>query len=202
MFKNNKEVLQFLQFFYSNIRALNFKSTGFRFFVFIVPSIFLASCSVIDVQKSAPLSASQRWMVLPFQNYSQTPRAGEQVEEMVATLFRIRGIPNVEMYQPQDEDKGGWLDFNDRKRQEKALLLAMKDNASYAITGSVDEWQYKLGVGSEPVVGLTIRVIELPSGAVVWSASGAQSGWSTGSLSGTAQKLLRELISKIEITKS
>jgi polysaccharide biosynthesis protein PelC len=81
-------------------------------------------------------------------------------------------------------------------------LLAMKDNASYAITGSVDEWQYKLGVGSEPVVGLTIRVIELPSGAVVWSASGARSGWSTGSLSGTAQKLLRELISKLEITKS
>ncbi len=202
MFKNNKEVLQFLQFFYGNIKALDFRSTGLRFFVFIVPSIFLASCSVIDVQKSAPLSASQRWMVLPFQNYSQTPRAGEQVEEMVATLFRIRGIPNVEMYQPQDEDKGGWLDFNDRKRQEKALLLAVKDNASYAITGSVDEWQYKLGVGSEPVVGLTIRVIELPSGAVVWSASGARSGWSTGSLSGTAQKLLRELISKLEITKS
>jgi hypothetical protein len=49
---------------------------------------------------------------------------------------------------------------------------------------------------------LTIRVIAIPSGAVVWSATGAQSGWSTGSLSGTAQKLLRELISKIEITKS
>jgi hypothetical protein len=57
-------------------------------------------------------------------------------------------------------------------------------------------------VWSEPVVGLTIRVIAIPSGAVVWSATGAQSGWSTGSLSGTAQKLLRELISKIEITKS
>ena len=196
---NNKEILQF---FHRNFKAPDFKASGFRFFFFIIPSIFLTSCSVIDVQKSAPLSSSERWMVLPFQNYSQTPRAGEQVEEMVATLFRIRGIPNVEMYQPQDEDKGGWLDFNDRKRQEKALLLAMKHNASYAITGSVDEWQYKLGVGSEPVVGLTIRVIAIPSGAVVWSATGAQSGWSTGSLSGTAQKLLRELISKIEITKS
>ena len=144
----NKEK-QILQFLYKKLKDLEL-----RFFFFIIPSIFLTSCSVIDVQKSAPLSSSERWMILPFQNYSQAPRAGEQVEEMVATLFRVRGIPNVEMYQPQDEDKGGWLDFNDRKRQEKALLLAMKHNASYAITGSVDEWQYKLGVGSEPVVGL------------------------------------------------
>ncbi len=58
------------------------------------------------------------------------------------------------------------------------------------------------GRGGWAVVGLTIRVMEFRSGAVVWSASGARSGWSTGSLSGTAQKLLRELISKLEITKS
>ncbi|PTR17704.1 hypothetical protein C8R31_101871 [Nitrosospira sp. Nsp2] len=191
MFINNNEILQFLH-----------KKRIVALLIFTVLFSLLASCSVVDVHKSAPLSSSQRWIVLPFQNYSQSPRAGEQVEEMVATLFRIRGIPNIEMYQVQDEDKGGWLDFNDRKRQEKALLLAIKHSASYAVTGSVDEWQYKLGVGSEPVVGLTIRVIEIPSGAVVWSASGAQSGWSTGSLSGTAQQLLRELISNIEIKKS
>jgi TolB-like protein len=191
MFINEKEILQFLH-----------KKRIVALLIFTVLSSLLASCSVVDVHKSAPLSSSQRWIVLPFQNYSQTPRAGEQVEEMVATLFRIRGIPNIEMYQVQDEDKGGWLDFNERKRQEKALLLAIKHSASYAVTGSVDEWQYKLGVGSEPVVGLTIRVIEIPSGAVVWSASGAQSGWSTGSLSGTAQQLLRELIANIEIKKS
>jgi polysaccharide biosynthesis protein PelC len=191
MFINEKEILRFLH-----------KKRIVALLIFTVLSSLLSSCSVVDVHKSAPLSSSQRWIVLPFQNYSQTPRAGEQVEEMVATLFRIRGIPNIEMYQVQDEDKGGWLDFNDRKRQEKALLLAIKHSASYAVTGSVDEWQYKLGVGSEPVVGLTIRVIEIPSGAVVWSASGAQSGWSTGSLSGTAQQLLRELIANIEIKKS
>ena len=141
-------------------------------------------------------------MILPFQNYSHAPRAGEQVEEMVATLFRVRGIQNIEMYPQQDEDKGGWLDLNDRRRQEKALLLANKHRVSYAVTGSVDEWQYKLGVGSEPVVGLTLRVIEVSSGAVVWSATGARSGWSTGSLSGTAQQLVSKLISSIEIVKS
>lgn len=81
------------------------------------------------------------------------------------------------------------------------MLLANKHNFSYAVTGSVEEWQYKLGVGSEPAVGLTIRVIEVATGKVIWSASGSRSGWSTGSLSGTAQKLLRDLISSIQITK-
>ncbi|SEK42095.1 hypothetical protein [Nitrosovibrio tenuis] len=173
-----------------------------RFFLFFILLNWLTACSVIDVQKGSSFSSSGRWMILPFQNYSQTPRAGEQVEEMLATLFRIRGISNIEMYQQQDEDKSGLLEFDDRKRQEKALLFALKDKVSYAVTGSVDEWQYKLGVGSEPAVGLTIRVIEISSGKVVWSARGARSGWSTGSLSGTAQKLLGELISSVEITES
>jgi polysaccharide biosynthesis protein PelC len=191
MVMNGEKILQYL-----------FKKTRLKLLLLIIWSNFLIACSVIDVHKGAPLSSSERWMILPFQNYSHAPRASEQVEEMVATLFRIRGIPNIEMYQLQDDDKGGWLDLNDRKRQEKALLSAMKQSASYAVTGSVDEWQYKLGVGSEPVVGLTIRIIEVPSGAVVWSASGAQSGWSTGSLRVTSQRLLKELISNIEIFKS
>ena len=120
---------------------------------------------------------------------------------MLATLFRIRGVPNIEIYQQHDEDKSGWPEFNDRKFQENALLLATKDNVSYAIAGSVNEWQYKLGVGSEPSVGLTIRIIEIPSGKVIWSASGARSGWSTESLNATAQKLLRDMISSLEIQK-
>jgi TolB-like protein len=183
--------------FIGSEKILRFAYTKIRFFFFIVSFSALTACSVIDIQKGASLSSSGRWAILPFQNYSQTPRAGEQVEEMVATLLRIRGIQDIEMYQ-QDEDKSGLLELNDRKRQEKALLSAARSNVSYAVTGSVDEWQYKLGVGSEPVVGLTLRVIEVPTGKVVWSATGARSGWSTGSLSGTAQKLLRDLISSIE----
>lgn len=187
--------------FSSSEKVRRFIHIQFRFFLFILLFKLLAACSVIDVQKDASFSSSERWMILPFQNYSQAPRAGEQVEEMLATLFRIRGVSDIEMYQQQDEDKSGWLEFNDRKRQEKALLLANKYNVSYAVTGSVEEWQYKLGVGSEPAVGLTIRVIEVATGKVIWSATGSRSGWSTGSLSGTAQKLLRDLISSIRITK-
>lgn len=168
-------------------------------FLFFILLNLLVGCSVIDVQKGASFSSSERWVILPFQNYSLTPRAGEQAEAMLSTLLRIRGVTNIEAYQQQNEDKSGWSELDDRKREENALLLAIKDNVSYAVAGNIEEWQYKLGVGSEPVVGLTIRIIEIPSGKVVWSASGARSGWSTESLNGTAQKLLRELISDLKI---
>lgn len=173
----------------------------FRFLFLIIIIHLLMACSVINVQKNVSLSASERWVILPFQNYSQIPRTNEQVEEILATLLRIRGVHNIEMYQ-QDEDKNEWPELNDRKYQENALSLAAKNNFLYAVAGSVDEWQYKLGVGSEPAVGLTIRIIEIPTGKVVWSASGARSGWSPESLNGTAQKLLRDLISSLEIRKA
>lgn len=184
----------------SNGKALRFARIKHRFFFLVICLNLLAACSVIDVQKGTRLSSSGPWLILPFQNYSKTPRAGEQVEEMLAALLRIRGVPNIEMYQQQDEVKDGWPEFNDRKRQETALSSAIKDHVSYAVTGSVDEWQYKLGVGSEPAVGLTIRIIEIPTGKVIWSATGARTGWSTESLSGTGQKLLKDLISSLEVS--
>ncbi|MBL8497751.1 penicillin-binding protein activator LpoB [Nitrosomonas sp. JL21] len=161
----------------------------------------LMACSVINVQKDVALPTTEKWVVLPFQNYSQTPRAGEQAEEILATLLRIRGLHGIEMYQSQAESND-WSEMNDRKQQENALSKARKDSYIYAVAGSVDEWQYKLGVGSEPAVGLTLRIIEIASGKVVWSASGARAGWSTESLNSTAQKLLRELISDLTIKRA
>lgn len=172
-----------------------------NFLFIIILLILLIGCSVTNVQKGVSLSSSERWMILPFQNYSQTPRAGEQAEEILATLLRIQGLQNIEMYQPQTDEESGWPELNSRKFQENTLLLARKENISYAVTGSIDEWQYKLGVGSEPAVGLTIRIIEVSSGNVIWSASGARSGWSVESLTGTAQKLLKNMISDIKISK-
>ncbi|MGQ9686803.1 MAG: penicillin-binding protein activator LpoB, partial [Thiobacillaceae bacterium] len=55
------------------------------------------------------------------------------------------------------------------------------------------EWRYKIGVDGEPAVGLTLQVIDLVNGKVVWTASGGRSGWSREALSAVAQKLVRDL---------
>lgn len=183
-----------------NIKKVQFIQINYHKLLLLFLTCLVVGCSVIDVQGNAKFTSSKSWAILPFNNYSLAPRAGEKAETILATLLRIQGITNIRMYQEQDEDINIWPERNDRKRQENAMLLAANDNISYAITGSVEEWQYKHGVGSEPAVGLTIWVIEVSSGKVVWSASGARSGWSSESLSGTAQKLLKELVSNLKVT--
>jgi len=170
--------------------------------IFLILLLYLlVGCSVIDAQKGTSLSSTERWIILPFENFTLTPRAGEKVEAMLISLLRIKGITNLEMYQQPDEDKSTWPEFNDERKRQEIALLTNKDKATYAVTGSVEEWQYKHGVGNEPAVGLSIRIIEITTGKVIWSASGARSGWSTESLSGTAQKLLGKLISSLQIIK-
>lgn len=61
----------------------------------------------------------------------------------------------------------------------------------------MSEWRYKVGVDGEPAVGITLQVIDVPSGNVIWSATGSRTGWSRDAVSAVAQKLLRELLSPL-----
>jgi hypothetical protein len=48
-------------------------------------------------------------------------------------------------------------------------------------------------------VGLTLTIVDLDTGAVVYSASGGKSGWSREALSAVAQKLARELLAGVQL---
>ena len=76
---------------------------------------------------------------------------------------------------------------------EKALAWARGNGLRYGLTGSVDEWRYKVGVDGEPAVGVSLQLLDITTGAVVWTATGSKSGWSREALSAVAHKLLDEL---------
>ena len=44
-----------------------------------------------------------------------------------------------------------------------------------------------------------LQVIDLQSGDVVWTATGARSGWSREALSAVAQKLMRDLLGDLTL---
>jgi hypothetical protein len=67
----------------------------------------------------------------------------------------------------------------------------------YALTGSVDEWRYKVGVDGEPAAGVTLQLVDVASGDVLWAAAGGATGWSREALSAVAQKLMRRLLAPI-----
>jgi len=154
----------------------------------------LAGCTVVDRVRSTPLDPGVRWALLPIANHTETPQAGLRAEAITETVLRSLGINDLERY-PASLNPETLLDPAERKLAETALAWAKGREARYALTGAVEEWRYKVGVDGEPAVGMTINVIDLRSGAVVYSASGGKSGWSREALSAVAQKLLRDLLS-------
>lgn len=156
-------------------------------------AVLLSACSVVDRAPAPKLEAGARWVVLPFANATETPFAGQRAEAISEGLLRTLGVADVQRY-PAQLASDNLFETGAPKDADKALDWARGQNARYAVTGTVDEWRYKVGVDGEPAVGVALSVVEVSSGRVVWSGVGAKSGWSRDALSAVAQKLLKSLL--------
>jgi hypothetical protein len=159
----------------------------------------LACCSTTTVQPPPNLEAHASWVVLPMLNIAQSPLAGQRVESIVAALLRARGIAILDVY--RSVETGNALpELDDRRAYEKALVQARSRHHRYGIAGSVEEWHYKSSAAGEPAVGLTISVVDVATGQVLWTATGARTGWGRDTTVGVAQELLKELLDDLNIT--
>jgi len=154
------------------------------------------SCSVSQVHDGPGVSKKLRWVMLPVINLSLTPQAGIRTEAILETHLRSIGIINLEIY-PYQITKSGLPDLNERHRYEVAFKTVRKLNYDYAITGTIDEWRYKSGLDGEPAVGVSLKIIDMKTGKIVWSVSGSRTGWGYESVSGTVNKLLEKLLSNL-----
>ena len=153
----------------------------------------LAACSTVDRGRAPPLQANADWTVLPFANHTETPMAGNRAESVAEALLHARGVGKVKRYTSTAQQEA-LFDAGDTKRQEQALAWAREQGVRYALAGTVDEWRYKVGVDGEPAAGITLQIIDVQSGDILWSGAGGKSGWSREALSAVAQKLIRELL--------
>lgn len=152
----------------------------------------LVACSTLDVQPDPGIDKDVLWAMLPLVNHTETPQAGARAASIVEAVLRTRGINNL-IRAPAELDTESLIEPQEAKMLEKALAWAREQGARYAVTGSVSEWRYKVGVDGEPAVGLTLQIIDVSNARVVWTASGGRSGWSREALSAVAHKLVRDL---------
>lgn len=167
----------------------------------VVVSVVLGCSSpVTSVHRAGEVKAGSKWALLPVQNHSETPQAGERVEAILETLLRKDGVAKLDRY-PTPKDGDAHLFTSDRQRYEAALEWARGSKYDYAVTGSVEEWRYKSGLDGEPAIGVSMQVVELATGKVLWAATGTQTGSSTENASGTALKLLDKLVQELHGTR-
>lgn len=159
----------------------------------------LASCAVMDADPKAAFDASKPWALLPLQNHTDAPQAGESAEAILTTLLQIRGLADLQRYPALLEPGSPLPQLDERARYEQSVEWARDNGAVLGITGSVEEWRYKSGADKEPAVGLSVQVVDIATGRVLWAATGARAGWGRETVSGTAHKLLRALLANMEI---
>ena len=163
-------------------------------------SILLAlvsGCTTIDAAPSHNLDKNAKWVVLPFSNATETPLAGQRAEAIVFALVQSFGVSDIQRY-PQSMQDETLLEpgQGQGRSQDQVLAWAKGVGARFALTGTVQEWRYKVGVDGEPAVGISLQIVDLDSGKVVWTGVGAKSGWSRESLAAVAQNLLKKLMVK------
>ncbi len=153
----------------------------------------IAGCTSLSVAPPPSLEKGARWGLLPILNHTETPQVGFRAETIVDSLLRAQGVTDLRRY-PANLAQDALLEPAERKVIDQALIWARNENIRYAVTGAVQEWRYKVGVDGEPAVGMTLQVIDVRTGTVIWSAAGGRTGWSREALSAVAQKLARGLI--------
>lgn len=164
-------------------------------FVLLMALLMLVSgCSVYEIQHVEPFKASERWVILPIINHSDTPEAGERATDIAATLLRSRGISKLSNYVVPTATNQALPELNQQKNLQDAIDWATKQGYRFAVSGSVQEWHYKSGLDAEPAAGITLTIMDLNNSQIVWSASGSSTGWGRESVSGVAHELMAKLI--------
>jgi polysaccharide biosynthesis protein PelC len=177
--------------------------TRLRIFLLACTLLWAAGCSTA-IQSSAErdaLDTQVKWALLPLSNNTDTPQAALSAESMLDHLLRRRGLTDIQLY-PASLSRDSLFDPSERKVSDEAREWARAQGVRYAVTGSVEEWRYKVGIDGEPAVGVTLKVLDLSTGQTVWSASGARSGWSREALSAVAQSVLTDALDSLPLIKA
>lgn len=163
----------------------------------------VAGCStaIQSTAEGVALAPDANWALLPIANHTDTPQAGLSAEAFVLHLLQRRGVVGVQQY-PAALSRDSLFEPTERKVAEEALQWARAQGVTFVVTGSVQEWRYKVGIDGEPAVGITLKVLDVATGKVMWSGSAAKSGWSREALSAVAQSVLTELLASLPLTVS
>ncbi len=183
----------------SSCRGITMKDYMKQIFLMILLCGSVVGCVVIDHSMEPTLEAQASWVVLPILNHTATPQAGRRAEAITQALLHSAGVENLQRYPAVFQDDLLLLG-SDTQLFETALKWAKEKKVRYAMTGTVDEWRYKVGIDGEPAVGVSLRLLDLDTDQVVWSAVGGQSGWSREAVSAVAQKLIKRLLDQVSLS--
>ncbi|CAO3450070.1 hypothetical protein [Azospirillum largimobile] len=181
----------------------------------LLAGMLLAGCSVGRInsrdfaQPGAALPAGATVAVLPFENLTNHPNAGQIAADLVSTeLYGVGSVRTVEAGRVRSRlatlksaDAGAAAVPEapaDAPLDAQAAGRALGVDA--VLAGSVSEYGYQHGLREEPVVGLNARLVRVSDGAVLWTSSQSEAGrgyFSRDSVNNVAQRVATRMIDSL-----
>ncbi|MEN8636865.1 protein PelC [Pseudoalteromonas distincta] len=170
-------------------------------FRLIIPCLvlLLSACTTSRVADDIELSPLKTVALMPLVNHAQTPLAGERAEDILASIWQQNKLPTL-IRAPRVNTKE-LPPLDDQYRLDNAMQWLNTQQADYVLTGSIEEWRYKAGLDGEPVVALTLSLTVTGQTTPIWTGTIAKSGWGRDSIAATAQDVIADLISYIEVSE-
>jgi polysaccharide biosynthesis protein PelC len=138
--------------------------------------------------------------VLPFENLSAHPHAGQILAQLIAAELYSRGLfAQVEESEVRRRLAQRGLEGKELGRDTVARELAEAIAVDAVLVGSVQDFGYRYGLRPDPVVAATARLVAR-DGNVLWGGSFAESGGMFGgadSATVAAQRLAASIADRL-----
>lgn len=138
--------------------------------------------------------------VLPFENLSTHPHAGQIVAQLVATeLYNRRLFAQVEESEVRRRLVEKRLDGKEIGRETVAREIAEALSVEAVLVGSVQDFGYRYGLKPDPAVAATARLVGR-DGTVYWGGSFGEVGAASASgdtITATAQRMAAAIADRL-----
>ena len=164
--------------------------------------IMLTGCSSTVINPN-PRRVALEWHtplgIVPMENNTQTPLAGEKVAAITEGVLQSKGANNMRIYHSRIACEKILACPTKHLSMHEICAWGRQHDLSYVMTGSVNEWSYKVGLDGEPGVNVSLKLINVNSGREIWSAVGSKTGGSRTSLGNAGQELINGMLDTLTI---
>ncbi len=136
--------------------------------------------------------------VLPFENLTNYPGAGQIATDLVSTeLYSLNLYRVAETSRTRNQLTAAKVEADKLSDSTTAQAAGRTLGVDAVLVGSVSEYGYQHGLREEPVVGLTARLVRSADGAVLWASSQSEAGrgyFSRDSVNNVAQRVVTRML--------
>jgi len=153
-----------------------------RVLSFVVLSLILVSgCGTVQrttaVDQVQLNSRARKVVVLPLVNLTSMPNAGRIVGELLSTeIIAQTDFRMLERSEMMEHLASGKIEVEEVLEKSAAAKVGQSLGVDTVIYGAVTEYRYKKGVDEDPVVGISVKMLDIPETRILWAESVTATG--------------------------